>query len=60
MRNWPAAITDLISVETHFGRTGIKCFSDQPENLNTTVQQAIPRNPGGEAFVCDDLRQMSW
>lgn len=56
MQNWSAAVTDLISFETHFGRTGIKCFSDRPADLNTMVRQTIDRNPDGEALVCDDLR----
>ncbi len=56
MQNWPAQITDRIATETHFGRTGIKCFSDRPSNLNAMVQEAIDRNPDGEALVCDDVR----
>jgi long-chain acyl-CoA synthetase len=56
MQDWPATITDMISVETHFGRTGVKCFSDRPADLNTMVQQAVARNPEGEALVCDGLR----
>lgn len=56
MQNWPARITDLISVETHFDRTGIKCFADRPSDLNAMVQQAVARNPDGEALVCDDVR----
>ncbi len=56
MQNWPAQIADLIAVETHFGRTGIKCFSDRPSDLNAMMQQAVVRNPTGEALVCDDVR----
>lgn len=57
MQDWPATITDMISVETHFGRTGVKCFSDRPADLNAMVQQAFARNPEGEALVCDGLRR---
>jgi long-chain acyl-CoA synthetase len=56
VQNWPAVITDLISVETHFDRTDIKCFSSRPSNLNTLVQQTVANNSGDEALVCDDLR----
>lgn len=56
MQNWPAMVTDLISVETHFDRTGIKCFSNRPSDLNTMVQQTVAHNRDGEALVCDDLR----
>ncbi len=56
MQNWPAKITDLIAVESHFGRTGTKCFSDRPSDLNIMVQEAVDRNPDGEALVCNDTR----
>lgn len=56
MHDWPARITDLISLETHFDRSGIKCFSDRPADLNAMVRQALDRNPDGEALVCDDVR----
>lgn len=56
MQSWPTKITDLISVETHFHRAGIKCFSKRPSDLNTMVQEAVARNPNGEALVCDRLR----
>ncbi|KIN71103.1 class I adenylate-forming enzyme family protein [Sulfitobacter guttiformis] len=56
MQNWAATVTDLISVETHFGRTGIKCFSNRPSDLNAMVQKTVAQNPDGEALVCDDLR----
>lgn len=56
MQNWPAQITDLIGVETHFGRVGIKCFSDRPSDVNRMMEQAVARNPSGEAVVCDNVR----
>ena len=56
MQNWAAGIMDLISVETHFDRTGLKCFSNRPSDLNTMIQQTVAHNHGGEALVCDDLR----
>jgi len=56
MQSWPTHITDRISEETHFARSNIKCFSDRPSDLNAMVQQAVMRNPHGEALVCDGLR----
>lgn len=56
MQNWPAKVMDLISVEAHFGRTGIKCFSNRPSDLNAMIRQTVAQNPDGEALVCDDLR----
>ena len=56
MQTWPADILDRISLETHFDRTGIKCFSDRPSDLNAMVQEALARNPDGEALVCDNVR----
>ncbi|CUH66251.1 Long-chain-fatty-acid--CoA ligase FadD13 [Thalassovita gelatinovora] len=56
MPNLPAQTEDLISIETHFGRGNMKCFADRPNDVNVMVQQAIARNPHGEALVCDDLR----
>ncbi|APE42482.1 O-succinylbenzoic acid--CoA ligase [Sulfitobacter alexandrii] len=56
MRTWPEHITDRIAVETHFGRSGIKCFSDRPADLNAMLADAVSANPDGEALVCDDLR----
>ncbi|KEJ96471.1 Acyl-CoA synthetase (AMP-forming)/AMP-acid ligase II [Pseudosulfitobacter pseudonitzschiae] len=56
MHDWPSRITDLITLETHFGREGLKCFADRPANLNQMLQQAVTRNGQGEAVVCDDVR----
>ena len=56
MQNWPAKITDLLSYETHFGRSDIKCFSDRPSDLNVMVKQSVARNLQGEALVCDEVR----
>lgn len=56
MTNWPSQITDRITRETHFGREGLKCFADRPANLNDMLRQAVDRNAGGEALVCDDVR----
>ena len=56
MTNWASQITDRITRETHFGREGLKCFADRPANLNDMLQQAVDRNAGGEALVCDDVR----
>ena len=56
MQNWAAEILDLISVESHLGRTGIKCFSNRPSDLNSMIQQTVAHNRDSEALVCDDLR----
>ena len=56
MHTWPKKVTDLISIETHFGTAEMKCFSQRPSDLNAMVQQAVARNRDGEALVCDNIR----
>lgn len=56
MYEWPASITRRIGEETHFGREGLKCFTDRPADLNAMLEEAVRANGRGEALVCDDVR----
>ncbi len=56
MQIWPAQITDRIVTESHFGRDNLKCFADRPADINIMVDEAVARNAGAEALVCDDTR----
>ena len=44
--------------ERHFGRP-MRCFAERPASLVRMLEEAIARNPGGEALVCGDLR-LTW
>lgn len=56
MMQWPAQITDGIVTETHFDGREVKCFADRPRDLNAMLAEAVARNGGCEALVCDETR----
>ena len=48
---WPA-----LRQEAHYGDRVVTCFADRPRSLHALLEEALPRNPDGDALVCGDLR----
>jgi acyl-CoA synthetase (AMP-forming)/AMP-acid ligase II len=44
--------------ERHFGRP-MRCFAERPASLLQMLEEAIARNPDGEALVCGETR-LTW
>ena len=42
--------------EAHFGDRVVRCFATRPYSIFGLFQDAVRRNPGGEAMVCGQLR----
>ena len=43
-------------LEAHFGDRVVRCFTDRPAGFFQLFQEALRRNPGGEAIICRDER----
>ena len=48
---WPA-----VRQEAHFGDRVVACFAERPRSLHAMLEEALERNPGGDALVCGDER----
>ena len=48
---WPA-----LRQEAHYGDRVVSCFAERPRSLHAMLEEAVQRNPGGEALVCGDQR----
>ena len=42
--------------EVHFGGRVVRCFVDRPQSAYALLEDALVRNPDGEAIVCGDAR----
>jgi long-chain acyl-CoA synthetase len=45
--------------EAHFGDRVIRCYAERPRTISEMLDQAIARNPHGEALVLGD-RRLTW
>jgi long-chain acyl-CoA synthetase len=57
MTTW-AARAPALREERHFGRPA-RCFAERPASLVQMLQEAVARNPRGEALVCGEAR-LTW
>ena len=48
---WPA-----MRQEAHFGDRVVTCFAERPKSLHALLEQAVQRNPDGDALVCGAQR----
>ena len=48
---WPA-----MRQEAHYGDRVVTCFAERPRSLHALLEEALARNPDGDALVCGDLR----
>ena len=48
---WPA-----MRQESHYGDRVVTCFAERPRSLHALLEEALARNPDGDALVCGDLR----
>ncbi len=55
--NWLDLVAPL-RVETHFGRT-VHCYAQRPAGAHAMLEEALARNPNGEALVCGSER-LTW
>lgn len=46
-------------LEAHFGDRVVRCFSERPNSLYSMFEEAVQRNPNGEALVTADER-LTW
>jgi acyl-CoA synthetase (AMP-forming)/AMP-acid ligase II len=42
--------------EVHFGGRVVRCFRDRPRSACSLLEDALARNPDGEALVCENTR----
>jgi long-chain acyl-CoA synthetase len=54
MKTWTAPLR----AERHFERPAL-CYAQRPPGLVAMLQEAVARNPGGEALVCGETR-LAW
>jgi long-chain acyl-CoA synthetase len=54
MKTWTAPLR----AERHFERPAL-CYGQRPSGLVAMLQEAVARNPGGEALVCGEAR-LTW
>jgi long-chain acyl-CoA synthetase len=52
MQNMPPS-----HLEAHFGDRLVRCFESRPANLSAMLDDAVRRNPQGEALICGDERR---
>lgn len=48
---WPA-----IRQESHYGDRVVACFAERPSSLHAMLEEAVRRNPDGDALVCGTER----
>ncbi len=48
---WPA-----MRQESHFGDRVVTCFAERPRSLHAMLDEAVQRNPDGDALVCGAQR----
>ncbi|HSV82666.1 MAG TPA: AMP-binding protein, partial [Ramlibacter sp.] len=48
---WPA-----IRQEAHYGDRVVACFAERPRSLHALLEDAVARNPDGDALVCGNER----
>lgn len=58
MRTWEERVAPLRE-ERHFGRPPVRCFARRPASLLQMLEEALARNPRGEALVCGEAR-LTW
>jgi long-chain acyl-CoA synthetase len=51
---WPA-----IRHEAHYGDRVVACFAERPRSLYALLEQAVQRQPDGDALVCGEQR-LTW
>lgn len=42
--------------EAHYGDRVVSCFAERPASLQQLLDEAVSRNPDGDALVCDEQR----
>jgi acyl-CoA synthetase (AMP-forming)/AMP-acid ligase II len=57
MKTWAARVPAL-RAERHF-ETPMQCYAERPRGLLQMLDEAVARNPDGEALVCAETR-LSW
>ncbi len=48
---WPA-----LRQEAHYGDRVVACFAERPRSVHALLDEALARNPDGDALVCGDAR----
>ena len=48
---WPS-----MRLEAHYGDRVVTCFAERPASLQQLLDEAVQRNPDGDALVCGDER----
>src|SRR3569833_651008 len=57
--DWSQASIPPMRQEARFGDRVVSVFADRPKSIWAMVQEAVSRNPDGEALVCGD-RRLKW
>jgi acyl-CoA synthetase (AMP-forming)/AMP-acid ligase II len=57
--DWSHASIPPMRQEARFGDRVVSVFADRPKSIWAMVQEAVSRNPDGEALVCGD-RRLKW
>jgi long-chain acyl-CoA synthetase len=57
--DWSGYINPAMRLEARFGDRVVPVFSERPKTIWAMVEEAVARNPDGEALVCGD-RRMTW
>ena len=57
--DWSGYINPALRLETRFGDRVVPVFCERPKTIWAMVEEAVARNPDGEALVCGD-RRMTW
>ncbi|MEN3288635.1 MAG: long-chain acyl-CoA synthetase, partial [Bradyrhizobium sp.] len=57
--DWSHASIPPMRQEARFGDRVVSVFADRPKSIWAMVEEAVSRNPDGEALVCGD-RRLKW
>jgi long-chain acyl-CoA synthetase len=57
--DWSRYINPAMRLEARFGDRVVPVFCERPKTIWAMVEEAVARNPDGEALVCGD-RRMTW
>ena len=55
MAEWPFD-PETVRAEAHYGDRVVACFAERPASLHQMLDEALRRNPDGDALVCGDER----
>jgi long-chain acyl-CoA synthetase len=53
---WLGGVLPPLRREAHYGDRVVACFAERPPSLHALIDEAVAKNPSGEAVVCGNER----